>query len=247
MLGLEFLRRAGRRITANTVVLRARRPIVSFTFDDFPRSAVLNGARILEHYAARGTFYCAGSYCGQIIDGVVQYSVEDLQGLFRAGHEIGCHTFNHRRVSTLSGSELIEEINLNKSFFAGYLPELVMHTFAYPFGDRSFWATLKLQRIFDACRSTEPGLNLGAVDLGRLRAIRLYNSAIDLDRIRQLVRDAAASNAWLIFYTHDVDLAPTKYGCTPALLEQTVKMAASSGAELLPISDAIREIRAGRG
>jgi peptidoglycan/xylan/chitin deacetylase (PgdA/CDA1 family) len=246
MLVFDYLRRAGRRMTANTVVLRAPRPIVSFTFDDFPRSAVLNGARILEHYAARGTFYCAGSYCGQVIDGVVQYTADDLRRLFRAGHEIGCHTFNHRRVSTLNRNKLMEEIKLNKTFFACHLPELVAHTFAYPFGDRSLWATLKLQRIFEACRSTEPGLNLGTVELGRLRAIQLYDCAIDLDKISQLIRDAAASNAWLIFYTHDVDLASTRFGCTPALLEEAVKMAASSGAKLLPIRDAIREIHVGR-
>lgn len=34
-------------------------PLVSFTFDDVPDSALYEGARILERYDARGTFYIA--------------------------------------------------------------------------------------------------------------------------------------------------------------------------------------------
>ena len=39
----------------------------------------------------------------------------------------------------------------------------------------------------------------------------------------RLIKEAAASNAWLIFYTHDVDKQSSKYGCTPGLLKQLSK------------------------
>jgi len=40
--------------------------LVSFTFDDFPKSAALNGASILEKYQARRTFYgCLGMMGGR--------------------------------------------------------------------------------------------------------------------------------------------------------------------------------------
>jgi hypothetical protein len=80
--------------------------------------------------SGRGTFYAAGSYCGQVVDGVVQYCVEDLPALSRAGHEVGCQTFNHRRVSTPAANALNEEIDLNTAFFARHLPHVTMHTFA---------------------------------------------------------------------------------------------------------------------
>src|ERR1700761_4440439 len=108
--GRELLRHLIGKIAARTAIMTNQRAIVSFTFDDFPRSAVSNGARILESYGARGTFYAAGSYCGKTIDGIVQYSKEDLLRLVRDGHEIGCHTFHHRRVSTLTASELGTEV-----------------------------------------------------------------------------------------------------------------------------------------
>jgi hypothetical protein len=39
--------------------------IVSFTFDDFPRSALSQGGRILERYACAGTYYTSLGLAGQ--------------------------------------------------------------------------------------------------------------------------------------------------------------------------------------
>ena len=41
--------------------LRNETPLVSFTFDDVPKSAATAGAAILEQHDARGTFYVIGS------------------------------------------------------------------------------------------------------------------------------------------------------------------------------------------
>jgi peptidoglycan/xylan/chitin deacetylase (PgdA/CDA1 family) len=240
----KFLRHIVRNpLLAEMARMRNERPIISFTFDDFPRSAVLNGARILEKHGARGTFYTAGSFCGQIVDGITQYNAEDLTALFRQGHEIGCHTFRHRRVSSLSKGMLTEEVELNAAFIARHLPGAVMRSFAYPYGDVSFAGTFQLERTFAACRSTAFGINRGVADLGRLYAVRLYNDVIDHKKISTLVQEAVAPQSWLIFYTHDVDDEPSKYGCTPALFEHAVKTAASSGAEILPVVDALKAIR----
>jgi peptidoglycan/xylan/chitin deacetylase (PgdA/CDA1 family) len=215
------------------------RPIVSFTFDDFPHSAVSNGARILEKYAARGTFYVAGSFCERIVEGVAQYTANDLAAIHGAGHEIGCHTFNHKRVSTLPMSELNREIRLNASFISDRLPGTVMRTFAYPYGDVSFMASRRLERMFSACRGPGIGLNEGVANLGRLNAVRLYSDLLMPEDISRLVQEAVARNSWLIFYTHDVDKNPSKYGCTPELFEHAVETTISVGVRIEPIADAI--------
>jgi peptidoglycan/xylan/chitin deacetylase (PgdA/CDA1 family) len=223
--------------------MRNRRPIVSFTFDDFPSSAVFNGARILEEQGLRGTFYAAGSYCNQIIDGIPQFRTEDLHTLAEARHEIGSHTFHHQRVSALTGYALGEEINCNAAFIAGHLPRIVMETFAYPYGDLSVISTLSLKRRFVACRSSEFGLNEGAVNPARLRAVRLYEDAITLNQVSELIHKTSGENAWLIFYTHDVDKVPSRFGCTPELLEYAVNVAIRSGAEILPLREGFTAIR----
>jgi peptidoglycan/xylan/chitin deacetylase (PgdA/CDA1 family) len=241
--GLARAQRAVRTaLFARTVAMRNRRAIVSFTFDDFPQSAVSNGARLLEENGARGTFYLTGSYCGQVAYEVPQYFADDLVAVANAGHEIGCHTFTHPRVSTLSAAALNKEIELNAAFLARHLPGAEFRTFAYPFGDLSFTATMRLQSRFAGCRCSEYGLNIGTADLGRLRSIRLYEQIIGLEQVSDLIKQAVTKAAWLIFYTHDVTEAPSPYGCTPSLFEHAVKSAISAGAEIRPVDAALKAV-----
>ena len=46
--------------------LRARNtgPVVSFTFDDVPKTSFTHGAGILDEFGAHGTFYISGGLCG---------------------------------------------------------------------------------------------------------------------------------------------------------------------------------------
>ena len=229
---------------ARTVKMQNRRAIISFTFDDFPRSAVANGARLLEEYGARGTFYLTGSYCGRVIDNIPQYRAEDLVALAKAGHEIGCHTFSHPRVSQLSKAMLDKEIELNADFLARHLPGAKLRTFAYPFGNVSLVATMRLQSRFTGCRSSEPGFNIKTADLGRLRSVRLYSHLVSPEEVQNIITEAARKNAWLIFYTHDVDKVPSNFGCTPSLFEHAVKSAIAAGIEILPVDAAINMISA---
>lgn len=224
---------------ARKAKIRGDVPIVSFSFDDFPHSAASNGARILEKYDARGTFYTCGSFCGRTVNGVVQYTADDLSAVYQAGHEIGCHTFNHRHVSELTKSELVTEAALNASCLADRLPGVSLRTFAYPSGDASFMASRRLERMFSGCRSTTFGLNKGRANLGRLLAVRLYSGLLVPGDVSRLVREAVEENAWLIFYTHDVEENPTRYGCAPELLEHAINATISSGVRIETISDAI--------
>lgn len=224
---------------ARKAEINGKFPVVSFSFDDFPHSAASNGARILEKYGARGTFYTCGSFCDRTVDGVVQYTAEDLVAIHSAGHEIGCHTFNHRRVSQLTQGELVNEAGLNASFIAERLPGTTLRTFAYPYGDVSFMASRRLERMFSGCRSTAFGMNAGLANLGRLLAVRLYSGLLEPERASELIAEAASQNAWLILYTHDVDESPSRFGCTPALFEHAVKAAVSSNIRVETIANAI--------
>ena len=43
----------------NEIQLNLEKPITSFTFDDFPKTAFTNGAEVLEKYNVKGTYYTA--------------------------------------------------------------------------------------------------------------------------------------------------------------------------------------------
>lgn len=227
------------RLTENAVAAALSEAVVSFTFDDFPASAGTDGARILEGHGARGTFYVAGSLVETTSSLYGDYCRRrDLAALHAAGHEIGCHTFGHDRVSTLSPRALIEALDRNAAFVRGCLNGYAMQSFAYPFGDLSPLRKLQTQTRFQSCRGNSPGLNAGKIELGDLRAERIYESTADPNEIAALIRSAAQQRAWLIFYTHDVAERPSAYGCTPQTFERVVKAVAAAGLRILTVRDA---------
>src|SRR6478609_1300593 len=90
--------------------LRNQTPMVSFTFDDLPKSAATTGAKILEGRNARGTFYVSGGLVGIIEPHWETVEAHDIIALHRNGHEIGCHTFSHKRACDLDERSLAAEI-----------------------------------------------------------------------------------------------------------------------------------------
>src|SRR5438067_1641036 len=50
-------RTAARRLARRPFVMKKGEPLISFTFDDFPRSALKTAGRILEEHGIFGTYY----------------------------------------------------------------------------------------------------------------------------------------------------------------------------------------------
>jgi len=237
-----------KRLSARLVRTRAarmvnERPIISFTFDDFPKSAVHNGASILERRGLAGTYFLSRSFNGARVDGIDYYDLADLRRLIDNRHEIGCHTASHFHVPQVTRARLLEDIAANAEFLAKHFGDLRMMTFAFPFGDLDLPSKLLLQGRFAACRSTLPSINRAVADLGALRAERLYSRLTDAGAVRSLIDRSARPKSWLIFYTHDVDDDPSPFGCAPALLEAAVETALAAGCFVLPVREALRNIR----
>ena len=205
--------------------LRNETPMVSFTFDDVPKSAATVGAAILEAHDKHGTFYVIGSQVGtssplwDMVDG------EDVVALHRRGHEIACHTFSHKRTCDLDAKALSAEIEHNQQYLRSLDASIRIENFAYPFGYGSFVRKRQLKTVFRSCRSIGPGVNSGSVDLQFLRAMPLIDRRIDRDGIERALDEAQTANGWLIFYTHDVADTPSPYGCSPALLTYALEVA----------------------
>jgi len=197
-------------------------PMVSFTFDDVPKSASTVGAAILEEYNARGTFYIAGGLVDKWSGNWIGPSVDDIVGLHRKGHEVACHTFSHTRASDLNAAEMIAEIEKNRRYFSALDPSIAITNFAYPYGLGSLSHKHKLRNLFHSSRSILPGINADIVDLQYLRATPLIENQIDHDGIERVFEQALVTGGWLIFYSHDVATAPSRYGCSPSLLRDAL-------------------------
>lgn len=242
VLRAGILRRAARYQRTKAFAMRNASPLVSFTFDDVPDSAFLNGAPVLERHGVRGTFYIAGGNCGMADSSWHVIERDQVRALYARGHEIGCHTFTHVPVETLSTSELEEECRRNLALLRELCPGIALSNFCYPLGRASLPRKRELQRRFDTCRGIYEGINAGRIDLAMLRVIELYDRTLTPAKLDRVIRETRDRNGWLIFYTHDVVERPSDIGCSPGLLGRTIEAVRAAGLCPLPIRDALSAI-----
>mgnify|MGYP003575749564 CR=1 FL=1 len=69
-----------------------------------------------------------------------------------------------------------------------------------------------------------------------LRPFFLEQSQSRPERIQRIIEENAQRKGWLVFATHDVCEAPTRFGVTPAAFANVVDWAVSSGARILTFS-----------
>jgi peptidoglycan/xylan/chitin deacetylase (PgdA/CDA1 family) len=236
----RFSHRMAMHLRVEPFRLRNATPMVSFTFDDVPKSAATAGAAVLDAHGVHGTFYVIGSQVGassplwEMVDG------EDIVALHRRGHEIACHTFSHKRACDIDAGTLHAEIERNQRYLQSLDSSIRIENFAYPFGYGSFVRKRQLKSLFKSCRSIVPGVNSGSVDLQFLRAMPLIDRRIDRDGIERAFDQAQSANGWLIFYTHDVADKPSPYGCSPALLDAALEAASRRKIPVLNMAEALR-------
>lgn len=220
-------------------LLRNGTGVISFTFDDVPRSALSAAGAILSKHGCAGTYYIAGGLTGEDENGVPCHTVEDLRAAARDGHELASHGFAHVPYPRLNEAARGDDVARNARFFEDALQADAPCHFSYPLGARSPGIKTFLARRFMTARGIRPGINRRICDLADLRANALYSRTMDERKVSRLIAAAAARAHWLIFYTHDVSSGPTRFGTTPALVDFAVREAVASGCRVLPIRNAI--------
>jgi hypothetical protein len=117
--------------------------------------------------------------------------------------------------------------------------------FAYPYNATSLKAKQRLEMHFSSCRGGVPGVNVGRVDLGFLRAIELCDDLTDPARVRAWIAEAVRRRGWLIFFTHGVTDEAEPWRCTPELLESAICAARDLGCETATVADAMVRLAQG--
>jgi peptidoglycan/xylan/chitin deacetylase (PgdA/CDA1 family) len=217
--------------------------LCTFTFDDCPRSALVNGGRILEERDLAGTFFVTGKWLDGSTDEYGQMlRSTDLLTLVQRGHELGCHSFSHRSVRSTAAAELNADLDHNREVLLGASAAESLTSFAYPFGESNWTAKAVIARRFAAARGIYPAVNGRVVDLAQLNAVRIYAHDFSAQRIQALIARTVATRGWLIFYTHDVGDSPSNVGCTAKQFAQVVDLVAAAHLEVLPMRSAIGRI-----
>ncbi len=225
--------------------IRLKKPIVSFTFDDFPRTALHTGGSILNKHGFAGTYYVALGLLGQDSPSGEIAGVQDVRDAISHGHEIGCHTFAHNHSWDTDARVFEDSLVRNSAKLAEILPGTHFRSFSYPIASPSPSVKGVTARHFDSCREGGQAINAGSTDRNQLAAYFLEKVSGDLEPIRAILDRNRRECGWLIFATHDVVSEPSPYGCTPRFFEAVVAAAAESGARVLTVAAALDAIQNG--
>lgn len=237
----EFVRCARRNLASRAIV----GAIVSFTFDDFPRSALEVGGSILMERGMRATFYACLGRMGQRTEVGELCTLADIEALVAAGHELGCHTLTHRSCQTTSAAEVQRSCEENSQMAADLLGGYHLRNFAFPSGHVTLSAKSRLAVMFDTCRGIQSGINGSPADFALLRANAIY-SRCSLRELEKVICHNAVHRGWLILYTHDIAAGASPFGCTEEQFRKVVSMVVASGAEVLTVREASRRFHGSR-
>jgi peptidoglycan/xylan/chitin deacetylase (PgdA/CDA1 family) len=226
---------------ARRVDVRLEVPLVSFTFDDAPASAFVQGGGILSDHGYAGTFYVALSLMNSPeVD--KNFTQEHLETALRRGHELGCHTYGHIDLSDTDGTDARRDIEMNGIRMQSRIPGFRFNNFSYPFGAQSAGIKRFISTKYRSARGISAGVNGTGTDLYNLKAVKLYEHKYPLSYIFKQMDAAEAQGGWLILYTHDVDKNPTPYGCSPAYFEAVARECARRNTAVRSVDAALNQI-----
>ena len=236
-------RSAARHLARRRFPIENAVPLISFTFDDFPRSALLEGGAILTRFGLRGTYYASFGLMGQTGPTGEIFVPRDLDVLLVQGHELGCHTFSHCHSWDTKSHVFEDSIARNEEARMKLIPGVPFKTLSYPICPPRPRIKRTAAAHFAGCRGGGETFNVGTIDLSHLAACFLEKSRLDAGAPRMLIERNRRARGWLIFATHDIATNPTPYGCTPSFFKDVVTAAVSSGGRILPVGEALECLR----
>jgi peptidoglycan/xylan/chitin deacetylase (PgdA/CDA1 family) len=222
---------------------RSERGILSVTFDDFPRSAWTVGGELLAEAGGQATYYLSGAFHDANVYGVPYFRDEDVAQLVAAGHELGCHSFDHRSVLGSGPGEYLRSIQKNAEFVGSLLPGYRLRSHAFPYGHVRIATRIALHRRFEVLRGIQKPRRVAWFDPTHVQAGGLEDrrqGEIDWPR---LIAETARMRGWLVLFTHGVTDRPTPYDTRPPELRRILSCARSEGLDILSVGAALDAMR----
>jgi peptidoglycan/xylan/chitin deacetylase (PgdA/CDA1 family) len=229
----------GRRATFRSATFSPDRPILSVTFDDFPRSAGVEGGRVLEAHGVRGTFYVASGLLDRRSDVWTVAGADAVVDLAARGHDMALHGHAHLPAPSMRPSAFAADLAANRAALRRLVPGSTHESYAYPYGLCGLAQKRWLSRNVRASRSVMAGINRGRVDLDFLRAVEISARSLQATPMEGWLDRLAQEGGWLILFTHDVCDTPSPYGTTTRALEAAVAGALGRGIEIMPVRQAL--------
>ena len=219
------------------------RPMVSFSFDDTPASAVRVAGPMLTERGLKGTyFFCAGLAGTSAHMG--DYAARgDMLAVDAAGHEVACHTYSHLDCGQANGAAVAADLDHNARTIREWGVAQPMETFAYPFGDVGFPAKAEVAKRFSLSRALHHGLIESGADLNQAPAIGIEGTHGEA-LAHEWIGRAKQRRAWLILFTHGVGETHTPFGASTTAFAGLMDRTISEGFDIVTVAEGARRMRA---
>ncbi len=220
-------------------MIPAQQPLISFSFDDFPKSAIQVGGSILKQFGLAGTYYASLGIMGHDTPSGRIFDSADLKLVCEQGHELGCHTYSHCHSWDTAADDFEQSILKNRAALGELLPGGDFRTFSYPISYPRPFTKARVAKHFIGSRGGGQSFNVGLTDLNLLSAYFLEKSRNNFDAVKSVIEENRQAGGWLIFATHDISDHPTPFGCSPDFFETVVRYAVESRAWIRPVAETL--------
>ena len=214
------------------------RALVSLTFDDGYNTEFSNGLPLLQKYGFNSTQFIATG----LLNTPGYMTSAQVKQLYQAGQEIGSHTVSHSDLTSLTASQYDNELAQSKNTLQQLIGAPVTD-FAFPEGVYNSAVTTVTKKYYSSSRGVENGLNskdnFNAYDI----KVQDIFSSTSTEQVADWVKQAQATNTWLVLVYHSIDPNPTSiYSSTPAQLDAQLGAIKASGIVVKTMNQALAEI-----
>lgn len=217
--------------------------MVTFTFDDVPKSVLTVGLPILEKYQYPATVYVETRNTDNNLKGYMNW--DDVKKADQAGWEIAAHTHTHPHMTKLSDAEILDDLLTSTQDLAdhGYAPV----DFASPFGDVDDRVLAIIKKHYASHRDAWPAA-VNTLPLADPYHIASYEVTKDttLDDLSKLLGGLQTKGGWLVLQVHEVTPKgePVNDEYDTNLLEDVVELIHEKGLPVLTIRQALTSLQA---
>ena len=221
------------------------RGLVSVTFDDSWANQYTNGLPLLQKYGLAATFYVLS---GELTSQPEYMNASQVLSLHAGGHEIGSHTITHTDLTTVSQSQLVQEMSQSQITLQNIIGAPVKN-FAYPYGAYNANTLNVGKQYYRSQRSVNRGVNSkDNFDITALK-IQEVNSSVSQAQVKSWIDEAIAQKAWLILCYHEIANTPVApedayYTVKPADLDAHLGYLKQTGVTVKTVNQALDEVLA---
>jgi peptidoglycan/xylan/chitin deacetylase (PgdA/CDA1 family) len=182
------------------------RGIVSVSFDDGWANQYLNALPVMQANGLVGTYNIITGSIGDTPDYMTLNQIKDV---LAKGNEIGSHTITHSDLTTVSQTQLVQEMSQSQATLQSDLG-VPITDFAYPYGAYNANTISVGQQYYTSQRSVDAGFN--TKDNLNVTRLKIYevDSNITQAQVKGWIDGAIADKAWLILLYHEVADTPAE-------------------------------------